>query len=82
MSRRFFNVLLSLFYNRFVVVCGDGEYILYTAITLRNKTYGNAMEFVWSKDSSEYAIRDGDRVKIFKNFKEAKAFKPEACAEG
>ncbi len=65
-----------------MVVCGDGEYILYTAITLRNKSYGNAMEFVWSQDSSEYAIRDGNMVKIFKNFKEKKTFKPEAGAEG
>ncbi|CAF1960502.1 unnamed protein product [Rotaria magnacalcarata] len=63
--------------GRFVVVCGDGEYIIYTALTLRNKSYGNAMEFVWSEDSSEYAIRDGNSVKIFKNFKEKKTFKPE-----
>ncbi|CAF3572477.1 unnamed protein product [Adineta steineri] len=68
--------------GRFVVVCGDGEYIIYTAITLRNKSYGSAMEFVWSQDSSEYAIRDGNMVKIFKNFKEKKTFKPEAGAEG
>ncbi|CAF1533857.1 unnamed protein product, partial [Adineta ricciae] len=68
--------------GRFVVVCGDGEYIIYTAITLRNKSYGSAMEFVWSQDSSEYAIRDGNMVKIFKNFKEKKTFKPESGAEG
>ncbi|UJR30435.1 hypothetical protein I4U23_017969 [Adineta vaga] len=68
--------------GRFVVVCGDGEYIIYTAMTLRNKSYGSAMEFVWSQDSSEYAIRDGNMVKIFKNFKEKKTFKPEAGAEG
>jgi coatomer subunit beta' len=66
---------------RFVVVCGDGEYIIYTAITLRNKSYGNAMEFVWSQDSSEYAVRDGGMVKIFKNFKEKKTFKPDSGAE-
>ncbi len=63
-------------------MCGDGEYIIYTAIQLRNKSYGNAMEFVWSQDSSEYAVRDGNMVKIFKNFKEKKTFKPEAGAEG
>ncbi|CAF3995951.1 unnamed protein product, partial [Rotaria magnacalcarata] len=68
--------------GRFVVVCGDGEYIIYTALTLRNKSYGNAMEFVWSEDSSEYAIRDGNSVKIFKNFKEKKTFKPETGIDG
>ena len=30
------------------------------------------MEFVWSQDSSEYAVRDGNVVKLFKNFKEKK----------
>ena len=38
---------------RFVVVCGDGEYIIYTAMALRNKSFGSALEFVWAADSSE-----------------------------
>ncbi len=38
---------------RFVVVCGDGEYIIYTAMALRNKSFGSAQEFVWAADSSE-----------------------------
>ena len=38
---------------RFVVVCGDGEYIIYTAMALRNKSFGSAQEFVWASDSSE-----------------------------
>jgi coatomer subunit beta' len=62
--------------GRFVVACGDGEYIIYTSMALRNKAYGSAQEFIWSWDSSEYAIRDGNQVKIFKNFKERKSFKP------
>uniref|UniRef100_A0A667WYX8 Coatomer subunit beta' n=1 Tax=Myripristis murdjan TaxID=586833 RepID=A0A667WYX8_9TELE len=69
--------------GRFVVVCGDGEYIIYTAMALRNKSFGSAQEFVWAHDSSEYAIREGNSlVKIFKNFKEKKAFKPDFGAEG
>ena len=68
---------------RFVVVCGDGEYIIYTAMALRNKSFGSAQEFVWSHDSSQYAIRDGSSVvKIHKNFKEQKSFKPDFGAEG
>uniref|UniRef100_A0A8C6PA22 Coatomer subunit beta' n=1 Tax=Nothobranchius furzeri TaxID=105023 RepID=A0A8C6PA22_NOTFU len=43
--------------GRFVVVCGDGEYIIYTAMALRNKSFGSAQEFVWAHDSSEYVIR-------------------------
>uniref|UniRef100_A0A7N6C2H7 Coatomer subunit beta' n=1 Tax=Anabas testudineus TaxID=64144 RepID=A0A7N6C2H7_ANATE len=69
--------------GRFVVVCGDGEYIIYTAMALRNKSFGTAQEFVWSHDSSQFAIRESNSmVKIFKNFKEKKAFKPDLGCEG
>uniref|UniRef100_A0A672H5A5 Coatomer subunit beta' n=1 Tax=Salarias fasciatus TaxID=181472 RepID=A0A672H5A5_SALFA len=69
--------------GRFVVVCGDGEYIIYTAMALRNKSFGAAQEFVWAHDSSQYATREGSSmVKIFKNFKQKKAFKPDFGAEG
>ncbi|CAH1776242.1 unnamed protein product [Owenia fusiformis] len=69
--------------GRFVVVCGDGEYIIYTAMALRNKSFGSAQEFVWSNDSSVYATREGSSsLKIYKNFKETKSFKPDFGAEG
>ncbi|ENN71955.1 hypothetical protein HUJ04_003032 [Dendroctonus ponderosae] len=69
--------------GRFVVVCGDGEYIIYTAMALRNKAFGSAQEFVWAQDSSEYAIREsGSTIRIFKNFKEKKQFKSESSADG
>uniref|UniRef100_UPI0037E8326A coatomer subunit beta'-like n=1 Tax=Semicossyphus pulcher TaxID=241346 RepID=UPI0037E8326A len=69
--------------GRFVVVCGDGEYIIYTAMALRNKSFGSAQEFIWAHDSSQYATREGSSmVKIFKNFKEKKTFKPDFGAEG
>lgn len=68
---------------RFVVVCGDGEYIIYTAMALRNKSFGQAQEFVWAHDSSTYAIREsGNMLQVFKNFKEQKSFKPDFGAEG
>jgi len=68
--------------GRFVVACGDGEYIIYTAMALRNKAFGSAVEFVWSHNASEYAIREGtSTVKIHNNFKEKKSFKPEFGAE-
>merc|ERR550532_467738 len=68
--------------GRFVVVCGDGEYIIYTAMALRNKSFGSALEFVWAWDSSEYAVRESSTtIKLFKNFKEKKTFKPEFGAE-
>ncbi|URE18609.1 hypothetical protein MUK42_11205 [Musa troglodytarum] len=51
--------------GRFVVVCGDGEYIIYTALAWRNRSFGSALEFVWSSDG-EYAIREStSKIKIF-----------------
>lgn len=43
--------------GRFVTVCGDGEYIIYTALAWRNKSFGTALEFVWGADSSVFATR-------------------------
>ncbi|MFH4978669.1 hypothetical protein AB6A40_005378 [Gnathostoma spinigerum] len=69
--------------GRFVVACGDGEYIVYTAMALRNKAYGSGLEFVWSADPSEYAVRDSmSSIKIFKNFKEVRSIKPDIVVEG
>jgi len=42
--------------GRFVVVCGDGEYIIYTALAWRNKSFGSALEFVWASDSNQFAF--------------------------
>lgn len=67
--------------GKFLVVCGDGQYIIHTALTLRNKDFGNAQDFVWSSDPSLYAIRDG-QVKIYNNGKLHKQFKPDFGSDG
>ncbi|KAG8531706.1 uncharacterized protein KY384_003338 [Bacidia gigantensis] len=59
--------------GRFVSVCGDGEYILYTALAWRNKAFGPAQDFAWGVNTktNDYAIRESAMsVKIFSNFKE------------
>lgn len=48
--------------GRFVVVAGDGEYIVYTARAWRNKDFGQAIEFVWSINENEYATRDASNA--------------------
>lgn len=69
--------------GRFVVVTGDGEFIIYTALAWRNKSFGKALEFVWGNDTGEYAVREStSKVKIFKNFKEIHSFRPDFSAEG
>jgi coatomer subunit beta' len=66
-----------------VVVCGDGEYIIHTALSFRNKSYGSALDFVWAADSSEYAVRESSsKVRLFKNFKEKGLLKLDTSAEG
>jgi coatomer subunit beta' len=35
-------------------VCGDGEYIVHTALSFRNKSFGSALDFVWACDASEW----------------------------
>lgn len=57
--------------GRFVVVCGDGEYIIYTALAWRNKAFGSALDFAWAFDSNEYAIRESSTtIRVYRNFKE------------
>ena len=48
----------------------------------RNKAFGSGQELAWSSDPSMYAVRENaSTVKVFKNFKEKKAFKPDFGAE-
>ncbi|XP_062229104.1 coatomer subunit beta'-2-like isoform X1 [Phragmites australis] len=68
--------------GRFVVVCGDGEYIIYTALAWRNRSFGSALEIVWSIDG-EYAVREStSKIKFYsKNFQERKSIRPTFSAE-
>ncbi|KAF4555540.1 Coatomer subunit beta-like protein 2 [Elsinoe fawcettii] len=71
--------------GRFVAVCGDGEYIIYTALALRNQAFGSALDFAWgSKDNDkDYAIRESNiSVKLFRNFKEKASLNVGFQAEG
>ncbi|KTW30778.1 hypothetical protein T552_00490 [Pneumocystis carinii B80] len=69
--------------GRFVVVCGDGEYIIYTALAWRNKAFGSALDFAWASDSNEYAIRESSTsIRIYRNFKERNPFSCEFIADG
>ena len=38
--------------GRFVVACGDGEYIIYTAMALRNKVSNSKKQVVYSYGSN------------------------------
>merc|ERR1719335_2076986 len=67
--------------GRLFAVCGDGEYVIYTAQALRNKNFGPAVEFVWSSEGS-YATRDTvGKITVFTDFKESFSFKPPFSVE-
>lgn len=62
--------------GRLFAVCGDSEFVIYTAQALRNKSFGSAVEFVWGY-SGAYATRDGaGKITVFQDFKESFSFKP------
>lgn len=57
--------------GRFVTVCGDGEYIIYTALAWRNKAFGSGTSFAWASDSNTYAVLEGkSKIRVYRNFKE------------
>ncbi|KAI9718308.1 MAG: hypothetical protein M1828_006772 [Chrysothrix sp. TS-e1954] len=59
--------------GRFVALCGDGEYVVYTALALRNQAFGSALDFAWAskENDKDFAIRESSTsVKVFRNFKE------------
>uniref|UniRef100_A0A8K9V8K6 Beta'-coat protein n=1 Tax=Oncorhynchus mykiss TaxID=8022 RepID=A0A8K9V8K6_ONCMY len=69
--------------GRSVCACVTMLYSIYTHSM--NKSFGSAQECVWGHDSSElmkYATREStSMVKIFKNFKQKKSFKPDSGSE-
>ena len=61
--------------GRYAAVCGDGEYIVYSALGWRSKSYGSALDFVWNTHDTSaacpFAIRESSiSVKVLKNFQE------------
>lgn len=61
--------------GRYAAVCGDGEYLIYTALAWRAKSFGKALGFAWNthdfSNATTYAIRESRlSVKIYKNFTE------------
>ncbi|KAL6861561.1 hypothetical protein ACP4OV_017261 [Aristida adscensionis] len=68
--------------SRHVAICGESEYIVYSAQYLKKRSFGSALDLVWSSES-EYAVRESTScVKIFsKSFKERTTVSPTFSAE-
>jgi len=70
--------------GRLIAVCGDSEYVIYTALSLKNQSFGSGLEFAWSSQGSGvYCVRESTaKIKIFKNFKESTSLKLNFPSEG
>lgn len=53
--------------GRFICLCGDSEYVIYTSQGMRSKTFGKANQVVWSLDG-HYATWDGAVITIHEDF--------------
>lgn len=77
--------------GRFVAVCGDGEYVIYTALTFATHHHGQAKQLAWCAPSAGLQFATGDRlaaletpqcVRILQGFASTRVFCPAAPAEG
>lgn len=68
--------------GRFVAAIAEGEFVIYTALAWRNRTFGSGEDLVWSADSNRFAVRDwGRKVRIFQNFEEKTSLTPPFSVE-
>jgi len=67
--------------GKLVALCGEGNYTIYSAPSLKEKLSGTARDFVWSA-GGEFAIRENSAIKIFnKSYRVRKTFRPEFSAD-
>ncbi|KAK1442013.1 coatomer beta' subunit [Babesia gibsoni] len=62
--------------GRFICLCGDSEYVIYTAQGMRSKTFGKANQVVWSIDG-HYATWDGSSITVHQDFAPTTTIKPD-----
>lgn len=68
--------------GRFVVVCGDGEWIIYTALAWRNKAFGSGLEFCWGT-ADEFAVRESStKIQLYKKFERKHILTTPFAADG
>lgn len=61
--------------GRFIAICGDGEWSIYSSLAFRNKSFGKGMEFAWSL-TGDFAIKDSSSlIKIYHDFTESLSIK-------
>ncbi|KPI86581.1 putative beta prime cop protein [Leptomonas seymouri] len=60
--------------GQYICVLGDSDYTIISSLSLRPKSYGQCVSFVWGPESGSYAVLEGSTtLKIYKGFKERAA---------
>lgn len=54
--------------NRYVALCGDNEYSLYSALAWRAKSFGPGRQFVWGIGDNYAIRRSTEKVELYFNF--------------
>ncbi|GBE59634.1 coatomer beta [Babesia ovata] len=67
--------------GRFICLCGDSEYVIYTAQGMRSKTFGKAMHVVWSFEG-HYATWDGNTITVHYEFAPTHTIQPNVTVNG
>ena len=62
--------------GRAFALCGDGDYVIKSSRAFRSQGYGSSQEFAWSSSSmGDFAIRNGNTVKILRENEEKVIYK-------
>ncbi|EKG04923.1 beta prime cop protein, putative [Trypanosoma cruzi] len=57
--------------GQFIAVIGENDYTVLSSLSMRPKTYGTCLSFVWGPENGSYAVLETSiTLKIYKNFRE------------
>lgn len=57
--------------GQFITVIGDSDYTIISSLSLRPKSYGSCLSFIWGAENGTFAVLETSmKLKVYKNFKE------------
>nr|CCC46795.1 putative beta prime cop protein [Trypanosoma vivax Y486] len=68
--------------GQFIATLGESDFTILSSLSMRPKTYGKCLSFIWGQENGSYAIlATSMTVKVFKNFKERATIELDESAE-
>lgn len=68
--------------GQFIAVIGEDDYTILSSLSMRPKTYGKCISFVWGPENGSYAVLETSmKLKVYKNFKERASINLNESAE-